>query len=94
LKALTGAGLGLVGYNEGRRAQWDANMMRIQQTHAPQNDYYSMMGASAGFPYMAQGFYGMTRANTPAGGWACSPTMSPFGQTNYQYGQGINMVYY
>lgn len=95
LNILTGAGIGLIGYKTGKRAQQDLNMLRIQEGYEAQNDYYSLMGASAGMPYMAKGFYGMTRANTPIGGWSCSPTISPYGHSyNYQYGQGFNMGYY
>ena len=95
LKTVTGAGIGLIGYNMGQRAQYDANMLRLNQGYAPQNDYYSLIGASAGIPFVASGLYGMTRTSTPQGGWACSPTMSPYGHVhNYQYGQGYTMPYY
>ena len=92
---LAGAGMGLIGYRAGQRAQYDLNMMRMQQGYEAQNDHYPLIGAKAGLPFMAQGIYGMTRANTPVGGWSCSPTMSPYGHSyNYQYGQGYNMGYY
>ena len=95
LNLLTGAGMTAIGYNIGRRSQADLNMLRIQQGYESQHDYYSLMGASAGFPFMARGLHGMTRTNTPVGGWACSPTMSPYGHAyNYQHGQGFNMPYY
>ncbi len=95
LTALAGGGIGFGGYLAGKKSQVSANMLRIQQGHPAQSDYYSLMGASAGFPYLAQGLYGMTRANTPVGGWSCSPTASPYGHPHsYQYGQGLNMVYY
>ena len=95
LKAMTGAGIGIMGYRMGQRAQYDANMQRINQGYAAQNDYYSLIGARAGVPFLANGLYGMTRTNTPTGGWSCSPTMSPYGHAyNYQYGQGYNMPYY
>ena len=95
LSLLAGVGMTAVGYNVGRRAQADVNMLRIQQGYDAQHDYYSLMGAGMGFPFMAQGLHGMTRTNTPAGGWDCSPTMSPYGHAhNYQYGQGFNMPYY
>ena len=91
LTALTGVGLGLVGYNIGRRAQMDANTLRIRDGLEAQNDYYSFMGAGAGFPYLAGGLYGMTRVNAPTGGWSCSPTV---GYGYPQHGQGFNMRYY
>ena len=92
---LAGGALGYAGYRLGRRAQVDANMLRIQDGYVPQVDYYSLMGASAGYPYLARGFHGMTRNNTPRGGWVCSPTVSPWGHRhNYQHGQGFNMMYY
>ena len=92
LQALTGVGLGLVGYNLGKRAQMDANTLRIQNGFEVQNDYYSFMGAEAGIPYLAGGLYGMTRVNTPVGGWACSPTIS---QGHHPYhGQGFRGRYY
>ena len=95
LKMLTGVGIGAMGYNAGQRAQYDLNMLRIQQGYDAQNDYYPLQGASAGMPYMAQGLYGLTRTNTPVGGWSCSPTMNPYGHAqNYQHGQGFNMPYY
>lgn len=95
LGMITGAGLTVAGYNLGKNAQTDLNMLRVQQGYEAQNDYYSLMGASAGFPYMAQGLHGLTRTNTPVGGWSCTPTISPYGRPyNYQYGQGYNMGYW
>ena len=90
-----GAGTSVLGYDAGRKAQTDVNMLRIQQGYEAQADYYSLMGARAGFPYMARGLDGLTRANTPQGGWSCSPTVNPYGHVyDQQYGQGFKMRYY
>ena len=95
LKMLTGVGISAMGYNMGQRAQYDLNMLRMQQGYDAQNDYYPLHGASAGVPYIAHGLYGLTRTNTPLGGWSCSPTLSPYGYAqNYQHGQGFNMLYH
>ncbi len=95
LNIVAGAGMGVLGYRIGRQSQMDLNMMRIRQGYEAQHDFYSFSGASAGFPFMAQGLHGLTRTNTPVGGWSCSPSMDPHGHRyNYQYGQGFNMLHY
>ena len=86
LQTATGVGIGLMGYNFGKKAQYDANMLRIEQGYAPTSDGFSLAGAQAGFPFMSRGLYGMTRANTPIGGWSCSPAMSP-------HNRGFNIPY-
>ena len=92
LQALTGVGIGLVGYKMGQRAQIDANTMRVRNGYEVQNDYYSFMGAEAGIPYLANGLYGMTRVNTPQGGWSCSPTVSQGHHPHH--GHGFRGRYY
>ena len=95
LNMLLGVGIGSIGYQYGQRIQEDANMLRIQQGYGAQDDFYSLQGASMGFPYISQGLYGLTRSNTPRGGFTCSPSASPHGYPyNYQHGQGFNMGYY
>ena len=94
LSLLTGAGISLAGYNLGQSAQMDTNMLRIKQGYESNYDYFALNGATAGFPYMANGIYGMTRTNTPTGGWSCTPSANPYGHHNYQHGQGFNMPYY
>ena len=95
LGLLMGAGISVAGYRAGQNAQKHANMMRVQQGYPGMYDGFSLTGAGAGFPFMANSLYGMTRASTPAGGWACSPTVSPYGHTfNAGYGYGHNMRYY
>ena len=77
LSILGGAGLSLIGYNMGRRAQYDANQLRIKRGgYAAQNDLYSFAGARAGFPFVHRGIYGMTKVGTPSGGWSCSPSLN------------------
>ena len=95
LGLLAGAGLSIAGYNIGKNAQTQANMLRIQQGYPSINDGFSLTGMGMGYPFMANSLYGMTRANTPVGGWACSPTVSPYGHVyNSGYGYGHNMRYY
>ena len=95
LGLLAGAGLSVAGYKIGKNAQTHANMMRIQQGYPSVYDGFSLTGMGAGYPFMANSLYGMTRANTPVGGWACSPSVSPHGHIyNYGYGYGHNMRYY
>ena len=92
---LTGVGTSMAGYHVGQSAQRNANMLRLQQGYPISNDYYALNGASAGFPFIANGLYGLTRVNTPVGGWSCSPSVNPYGQTyNYSYGHGYRMPYY
>ena len=92
---IAGIGFGVAGYRVGQQAQNDANMLRIQQGYPASNDYYALQGASAGFPFLANGLYGMTRVNTPVGGWSCTPTMNPYGQTYaHSYNYGYQMPYY
>ena len=95
-KILTGVGLSMVGYSAGQKAQTDANMLRIQQGYAAENDMYSLQGAGFGFPFIANGLYGMTRTNTPVGGWSCTPSVNPHGHAHSQYahGQGYVRPYY
>ena len=79
LSILAGAGISAVGYNMGRRAQYDANMQRIDRGgYAARNDLYSFAGARAGFPFVHRGIYGMTRVGDPAGGWSCSPSVNSY----------------
>ena len=95
LGLLMGAGLSIAGYKVGKNAQTHANMMRIQEGYPSLYDGFSLTGMGAGYPYMANSLYGMTRAATPVGGWACSPTISPYGHSyNHGYGYGYNMGYY
>ena len=78
LSILAGAGISAVGYNMGRRAQYDANMQRIDRGgYAARNDLYSFAGARAGFPFIHRGIYGITKVGTPSGGWSCSPSVNP-----------------
>ena len=92
---IAGAGFGFAGYKAGQNAQSHANMLRIQQGYPASNDYYALQGATAGYPFIANGLYGMTRVNTPVGGWACTPSVSPYGHAYSQsYGHGYQMPYY
>ncbi|MDE0092088.1 MAG: hypothetical protein OXN83_02240, partial [Oligoflexia bacterium] len=94
LKLLAGAGLSVAGYNVGKSAQNHANMMRIQQGYPSQYDSFALTGMTAGFPFAANGLYGLARTNTPVGGWACSPSVSPYGHVyNHGYGYGHNRGY-
>ena len=94
-KLLTGVGASVAGYNIGKSAQMNANMLRLQQGYPINNDYYALSGGSAGFPFIANGLYGLTRVNTPVGGWSCSPSVNPYGQVyNHSYGHGYQMPYY
>ena len=95
-KILTGVGLSMVGYSAGQKAQTKANILRIQQGYAAEDDMYSLQGAGFGFPFIANGLYGMTRTNTPVGGWSCTPSVNPHGQahTQYAHGQGYMRPYY
>ena len=93
--ALLGAGISVAGYKVGRTAQRDANMMRVRQGYPALYDGFSLSGAGAGYPFMANSLYGLTRAGTPVGGWSCTPTVSPYGHSfNAGYGYGHNMRYY
>ena len=96
LGLLLGAGLSVAGYKAGTNAQAHANMMRIKQGYPSLYDGFSLAGAGAGYPFMANSLYGMTRASTPVGGWSCSPTVSPHGHVHggVGYGYGHNMRYY
>ena len=95
LSLLLGAGLSIAGYQIGKNAQTHANMMRIKEGYPSLYNGFSLTGMGAGYPYMANSLYGMTRAATPVGGWACSPTVSPYGHShNHGYGYGYNMGYY
>ena len=95
LGLVAGAGLSVAGYNIGKNAQTHANMLRIQQGYASTNDGFSLTGMGMGYPFMANSLYGLTRANTPVGGWACTPSVSPYGHVyNQGYGYGHNMRYY
>lgn len=93
---IAGVGMTIGGYNTGKIAQTDANMLRIQQGYPVANDNYALQGATAGFPFLANGLHGMTRVNTPVGGWSCTPTVNPYGHAyaNYGYGYGYQMPYY
>ena len=92
---IAGAGFGFAGYKAGQNAQSHANMLRIQQGYPASNDYYALQGATAGYPFIANGLYGMTRVNTPVGGWACTPSVNPYGHTYSQnQGYGYQMPYY
>ena len=95
-KMLAGVGLSMVGYSAGQSAQTNANMLRVQQGYPAENDMYSLQGATAGFPFIANGLYGATRTNTPVGGWSCTPSVNPYGHTHahYAHGQGRIMPYY
>ena len=92
---IAGAGFGFAGYKAGQNAQSHANMLRIQQGYSASNDYYALQGAKAGYPFIANGLYGMTRVNTPVGGWSCTPSVNPYGHAYSQsYGHGYQMPYY
>ncbi|MBC6414973.1 MAG: hypothetical protein GDA46_01080 [Bdellovibrionales bacterium] len=93
---LLGAGQSALGYFLGREAQMDANMLRVSQGYPAENGYYAVNGISAGYPYIANGIYGLTRNNTPVGGWACTPTVNPYGHTHSHpgYGYGYKVPYY
>ena len=92
---LLGTGISMLGHNTGKRAQMDANMLRLQQGYPISNDNYALQGSAAGFPFIANGLHGMTRVNTPVGGWSCTPSVSPYGHTHaYSYNHGHRMPYY
>ena len=94
LNLLTGAGMTYLGYRTGQTAQTDTNMLRIQQGYPVQQNYFALNGASAGFPYLSNGIYGLTRTNTPTGGWVCSPSVSPYGGAyNYGMNYGYSVPY-
>ena len=95
LGVLAGAGFSIAGYNIGKNAQTNANMLRIQQGSPSLYDGFSLTGMGMGYPFMANSLYGLARTNAPVGGWSCSPSVSPYGQAYSQgYGYGHNMRYY
>ena len=95
LSLLTGTGMTYLGHKMGQTAQMDTNMLRIQQGYPVQQNYFALNGASAGFPFLSNGLYGLTRTNTPTGGWACSPSVSPYGGAyNYGMNYGYSMPYF
>ena len=95
LGVLAGAGVSMAGYKIGKNAQTNANMLRIQQASPALYDGFALTGAGMGYPFMANSLYGLSRTNTPVGGWSCSPSVSPYGQVyNQGYGYGHQMRYY
>ena len=87
LTTLTGVGMGAVGYRLGKSADEQANQLRISQGYDVQNDNYWLSGMGAGYPFVAKGLYGLTKPNSPMGGYVCSPSTpySPYGHYNSLY---------
>ncbi|MCY4322052.1 MAG: hypothetical protein OXC37_06605, partial [Bdellovibrionaceae bacterium] len=95
LGLLAGTGLSIAGYKIGQSAQRNANMLRINQGYPALNDGFSLTGIGAGYPFMANGIYGLTRASTPTGGWVCTPTVNSHGHVyNHGHGFGHNVRYF
>ena len=76
-----GAGLSYLGVREGRKAQNETNELRSWQGYEAENNLgYSLAGLSLGYPFIAQGAYGLTRPKPSV----CNQTVNPYRSYGWQ----------